>query len=212
MNATATVLPLIRIKPDDSDEILVKQAGQGNGRAFEFLVKKYQHRVLALIGRYVRDSSEAQDVAQETFIRAYKALPKFRGDAQFYTWLYRIAVNTAKNHLVIRGRRLPEVDVDISDAEQFDGGDWLLTHDSPEANTGRDRLELAVRQAIAELPEDLRVALTLRELESKSYEEIAAIMNCPVGTVRSRIFRARDTVSQKIEPHMDGTFREGAGQ
>ena len=212
MNATATVLPLMRINPDDSDELLVKQAGQGNARAFEFLVRKYQHRVLSLIGRYVRDSSEAQDVAQDTFIRAYKALPKFRGDAQFYTWLYRIAVNTAKNHLVSRGRRLPQIDVDISEAEQFDGGDWLRTHDTPEANTGRDRLEQAVRQAIAELPEDLRVALTLRELESKSYEEIAAIMNCPVGTVRSRIFRARDTVSQKIEPHMDGTFREGAGQ
>ena len=124
----------------------------------------------------------------------------------------RIAVNTAKNHLVSKGRRAPEVDIDISDAEQFDSGDLLRTHDSPEANTGRDRLEQAVRQAIAELPEDLRVALTLRELESKSYEDIAAIMGCPVGTVRSRIFRARDTVSKKIEPHMDGTFREGAGQ
>ena len=212
MNATATVLPLMRISPDDPDELLVSQAGQGNARAFEFLVKKYQHRVLALIGRYVRDSHEAQDVAQDAFIRAYRALPKFRGDSQFYTWLYRIAVNTAKNHLVSKGRRAPEVDIDISDAEQFDSGDLLRTHDSPEANTGRDRLEQAVRQAIAELPEDLRVALTLRELESKIYEDIAAIMGCPVGTVRSRIFRARDTVSKKIEPHMDGTFREGAGQ
>lgn len=212
MNATATVLPLMRISPDDPDELLVSQAGQGNARAFEFLVKKYQHRVLALIGRYVRDSHEAQDVAQDAFIRAYRALPKFRGDSQFYTWLYRIAVNTAKNHLVSKGRRAPEVDIDISDAEQFDSGDLLRTHDSPEANAGRDRLEQAVRQAIAELPEDLRVALTLRELESKSYEDIAAIMGCPVGTVRSRIFRARDTVSKKIEPHMDGTFREGAGQ
>lgn len=212
MNATATVVPLMRIQPDDSDELLVSQAGQGNARAFEFLVKKYQHRVLALIGRYVRDHAEAQDVAQDTFLRAYRALPKFRGDSQFYTWLYRIAVNTAKNFLVSKGRRLPEVDVDINDAEQFDGGDWLRSHDTPEANASRDRLEQAVRRAIAELPEDLRVALTLRELESKSYEEIAQIMNCPVGTVRSRIFRARDTVSQKIEPHMDGTFREGAGQ
>ncbi|MGB0965869.1 MAG: RNA polymerase sigma factor RpoE [Litorivicinus sp.] len=212
MNATATVLPLMRINPDDPDEILVSQAGQGNARAFEFLVKKYQHRVLALIGRYVRDHSEAQDVAQDSFIRAYRALPKFRGDSQFYTWLYRIAVNTAKNHLVAKGRRLPEVDVDINDAELFDSGDGLRSHDTPEANTSRDRLEQAVRQAIAELPEDLRVALTLRELESRSYEEIAEIMSCPVGTVRSRIFRARDTVSKKIEPHMDGTFREGAGQ
>ena len=126
--------------------------------------------MLALIGRYVRDSHEAQDVAQDAFIRAYRALPKFRGDSQFYTWLYRIAVNTAKNHLVSKGRRAPEVDIDISDAEQFDSGDLLSNARQPRGNTGRDRLEQAVRQAIAELPEDLRVALTLRELESKSYE------------------------------------------
>lgn len=212
MSETATVIPLMTIKPDDPDHLLVAEAGKGNARAFEFLVKKYQHRVLALIGRYIHDASEAQDVAQDAFIRAYKALPKFRGDAQFYTWLYRIAVNTAKNHLVSQGRRPPNMDVDIGDAEQYDAGDALRVIDTPENNASRDRLERAVRHAIAELPEELRVALTLRELEGKSYDEISAIMNCPVGTVRSRIFRARDFVSQKIEPHMEGTFREGTGQ
>ncbi len=212
MTATATVLPLMKVSPEDPDDVLVSQAGKGNARAFEYLVKKYQHRVLALIGRYIRDSHEAQDVAQDAFVRAFKALPNFRGDAQFYTWLYRIAVNTAKNHLVSRGRRAPTTDIDIADAEQFDSADALRSHDSPEANDRRDRLELAVRKAIAELPEDLRVALTLRELEGKSYDEISAIMACPVGTVRSRIFRARDTVSAKIEPYMEGTFREGQGQ
>ncbi|QGG81322.1 RNA polymerase sigma factor RpoE [Litorivicinus lipolyticus] len=202
----------MKVSPEDPDDVLVSQAGKGNARAFEYLVKKYQHRVLALIGRYIRDSHEAQDVAQDAFVRAFKALPNFRGDAQFYTWLYRIAVNTAKNHLVSRGRRAPTTDIDIADAEQFDSADALRSHDSPEANDRRDRLELAVRKAIAELPEDLRVALTLRELEGKSYDEISAIMACPVGTVRSRIFRARDTVSAKIEPYMEGTFREGQGQ
>jgi len=184
----------------DIDQKLVERVQAGDKRAFDLLVGKYQHKIIGLVSRYVYDHHEAMDIAQEAFIKAYKALPRFRGDSAFYTWLYRIAINTAKNHLVSRGRRPPDVDVDVIDAEYFDGGDELRELENPENSLFRDELQATVKRALDQLPEDLRAALTLREFEGMSYEDIAAVMDCPVGTVRSRIFRAREAIDKEIAP------------
>ncbi len=184
----------------EEDQQLVERVQRGDKRAFDLLVLKYQHKILGLIVRFVRDPHEAQDVAQEAFIKAYRALANFRGDSQFYTWLYRIAINTAKNYLVSRGRRPPESDVSAEDAEFMDGDHGLKDIESPERLMLRDEIEVTVHRAIAALPEDLRTALTLREFDGLSYEDIAAVMQCPVGTVRSRIFRAREAVDKALQP------------
>jgi RNA polymerase sigma-70 factor (ECF subfamily) len=187
------------------DHELVRRVQRGDSAAFDLLVRKYQHRIVGLIGRYVSDWSECQDVAQETFLRAYRALGNFRGDAQFYTWLHRIAVNTAKNHLVSHNRRPPTDDIDIDDAEQFASGMRLRDNDTPERELMRQQLEQTVMRAVEALPEELRVAITLREVDGLSYEEIAKKMDCPIGTVRSRIFRAREAIDQEMRPLMDST-------
>ncbi len=179
---------------------LVKRVQRGDRTAFDVLVTKYQHKILKLIGRYVHDPSEAMDVAQEAFIKAYRAIDNFRGDSAFYTWLYRIAINTAKNYLIAAGRRPPGEDIDARDAEQFEGYSGLKEYDTPEGVTLRDEVEQTVFEAIEELPEDLRTAITLRELEGMSYEEISQAMGCPIGTVRSRIFRAREAIDNKLRP------------
>lgn len=171
--------------------------------AFDLLVRKYQHRIAALIGRYIRDWSECQDVAQDTFIRAYRAIGNFRGDAQFYTWLHRIAVNTAKNHLAAHNRRPPTDDIEIGDAELYDGGARLRDTDTPERELMRQEMELTVMRAVDALPEELRMAITLREVDGLSYEEIAKRMDCPIGTVRSRIFRAREAIDAQLRPLLD---------
>lgn len=183
-----------------ADQLLVERVQAGDKRAFDLLVKKYQHKIIGLISRYIYDQHEALDVAQESFIKAYRALPKFRGDSAFYTWLYRIAINTAKNHLVSRGRRPPDTDVDVMDAQYFDGDSELRDIESPENSLYRDELQDVINRVLDKLPEDLRAALTLRELEGMSYEEIAQVMDCPVGTVRSRIFRAREAIDNEIAP------------
>ena len=185
------------------DRELVQRVQDGDSAAFDLLVRKYQHRIVALIGRYVADWSECQDVAQEAFLRAYRAIGSFRGDAQFYTWLHRIAVNTAKNHLVASNRRPPTGDIDVADAEQFDSGIRLRDNDTPERELMRQEVEQTVLRAVQALPEELREAITLREVEGMSYEEIAEKMDCPIGTVRSRIFRARDAIDQQLRPLMD---------
>ena len=183
-----------------ADHALVQRVQQGDSAAFDLLVRKYQHRVIALIGRYVHDWSECQDVAQEAFLRAYRALDGFRGDAQFYTWLHRIAVNTAKNHLVAAGRRPPTGDIDVADAEQYDSGIRLRDNDTPERELMRQQMEQTVLRAVQALPDELRVAITLREVDGLSYEEIAERMDCPIGTVRSRIFRAREAIDEELRP------------
>ena len=188
-----------------SDQQLVKRVQQGDKRAFDMLVLKYQHKVAALVSRFIHDHAEVQDVTQEAFIKAYRALPNFRGDSQFYTWLYRIAVNTAKNYLVSRSRRPPSSDVAIEDAMYFEGNSRLKDLENPQNKLSTDELMEKVNQSIKKLPEDLRVALTLREYDGMSYEEIADVMACPVGTVRSRIFRARETVEQAIQPLLENT-------
>ncbi len=184
----------------DTDQALVERVQKGDKRAFDLLVLKYQHKIVALIGRYVRDSAEVYDVAQEAFIKAYRALANFRGDSAFYTWLYRIAINTAKNHLVSQSRRPPGSDVEVEDAEYYGGSESLKDIDTPENNLFRDELKAVVDKAIAALPEDLRTAVTLREMDGLSYEEIAEVMECPVGTVRSRIFRAREAIDKAMSP------------
>jgi RNA polymerase sigma-70 factor (ECF subfamily) len=187
-----------------TDQQLVARVQKGDSRAFDMLVLKYQHKILGLISRYVHDSDEVQDVAQEAFIKAYRALPRFRGDSAFYTWLYRIAINTAKNHLVARSRRPPGSDVEISDAEYFEGGSALREIETPETALFGAELKQVVERAIRELPDDLRTAVTLREFDGLSYEDIAEIMDCPVGTVRSRIFRAREAIDKKVREQIDG--------
>ena len=184
----------------DTDQALVERVQKGDKRAFDLLVRKYQHKVVGVISRYISDWSECQDVAQETFIRAYRAIASFRGDSQFYTWMYKIATNTAKNHLVSRGRRPPTDDVAIDDAVQLDGGSQLKDHATPERELLRQEIEQTVFDTVEQLPEDLKTAITLREVDGLSYEEIAETMNCPIGTVRSRIFRARDAIDQKLRP------------
>ena len=187
-----------------TDKQLVARVQKGDSRAFDMLVMKYQHRIMGLISRYVHDADEVQDVAQEAFIKAYKALPRFRGDSQFYTWLYRIAVNTAKNHLVSRSRRPPGSDVEVEDAEHFEGGGALRDIESPENARFGAELKAVVEDAISDLPDDLRAAVTLREFDGLSYEDIAEIMDCPVGTVRSRIFRAREAIDNKVKDQLEG--------
>ncbi|MAY37149.1 MAG: RNA polymerase sigma factor RpoE [Spongiibacteraceae bacterium] len=188
-----------------SDKQLVERVKRGDQRAYDMLVLKYQHKIFGLISRYVKDSDEVQDVAQEAFIKAYRALPKFRGESAFYTWLYRIAINTAKNYLVSRSRRPPSIDVDVGDAEFYDGADGLRDTDNPENVLFGNELKAVVDTAIQALPEDLRTALTLREFDGLSYEDIADVMDCPVGTVRSRIFRAREAVDEKVKAQMGGS-------
>lgn len=188
----------------ETDQQLVARVKKGDQRAFDLLVLKYQHKILGLISRYVHDADEVQDVAQEAFIKAYRALPKFRGDSQFYTWLYRIAVNTAKNHLVSRSRRPPGSDIEVADAEYYEGGGALREIETPENALFGAELKAVVETAIADLPDELRTAVTLREFEGLSYEEIADIMECPVGTVRSRIFRAREAIDLKVKEQMGG--------
>jgi RNA polymerase sigma-70 factor (ECF subfamily) len=182
------------------DQALVERVQRGDKAAFDVLVRKYQHKIASLISRYVRDHSEVQDVAQEAFIKAYRALPRFRGDSAFYTWMYRIAINTAKNYLVARGRRLPSTDIDAQEAEQFEGSVGLKEYATPESMLLRDEVETTIFSAIEQLPEDLRTAITLREIEGMSYDEIALAMECPIGTVRSRIFRAREAIDEKLRP------------
>jgi RNA polymerase sigma-70 factor (ECF subfamily) len=186
------------------DHELVLRAQRGDKRAFGMLVDKYQRKLARLLSRMIRDQTEIEDVVQESFIKAYRALPNFRGDSAFYTWLYRIGINTAKNHLVSLGRR-PTVstDIEIEDAENFDSGDELRTMETPETALMTKEIAQTVNDTVASLPEELRTAITLRELEGLSYEEIATIMNCPIGTVRSRIFRARETISLKLKPLLD---------
>lgn len=187
----------------DSDQQLVERVQKGDKRAFDLLVVKYQHRIASLVSRFVQDADEVQDVTQEAFIKAYRALGNFRGDSQFYTWLYRIAVNTAKNYLVSRNRRPPGSDIEVDDAVFFDSADALRDIDSPEENLMSEQLMAVVNNAIKQLPEDLRAALTLREYDGLSYEEIADVMACPVGTVRSRIFRAREAVDNAMKTVFD---------
>jgi RNA polymerase sigma-70 factor (ECF subfamily) len=183
---------------ETNDSQLVERVQRGDKRAFDILVLKYQHRIAGLISRYVHDSGEAQDVVQESFIKAYRALPRFRGDSEFYTWLYRIAINTAKNYLVSKSRRPPSIDIDV-DAE-FQA-DFAVLKDvaDPESRLATEQLQQVIFHAIESLPEELKTAVTLREIEGMSYEEIAEVMECPVGTVRSRIFRAREAIEKSIE-------------
>jgi len=188
----------------ESDQALVERVQKGDKRAFDLLVRKYQHKVVGVISRYISDWSECQDVAQEAFIRAYRAIGAFRGDSQFYTWVYKIAINTAKNYLVSQGRRPPTDDIGVEDAVQLDGGARLKDRATPEHELLRQEIEQTVFATVEQLPEDLRTAITLREVDGLSYEEIAEAMNCPIGTVRSRIFRARDAIDQKLRPLLEG--------
>lgn len=186
-----------------SDAQLVERVQRGDKRAFDLLVVKYQHKVLKLISRLISNPSEAEDVAQDAFLKAYRALKSFRGDSAFYTWLYRIAINTAKNALVSRGRRAVDFNVDLQDPEQYEVQARLTEGDTPEGMLLTEEIRQTVQHAMQDLPEDLRTAITLRELEGLSYEEIAEAMECPVGTVRSRIFRAREAIDKKLKPLLD---------
>jgi RNA polymerase sigma-70 factor, ECF subfamily len=186
-----------------TDQMLVERVQRGDRIAFDLLVRKYQHKVVKLVGRFVSNTADAEDIAQEAFIKAYRALPAFRGDSAFYTWLYRIAINTAKNAVVSNRRRPLELDVDTQDAEQFERHAQLREGDTPEGLALTEEIRMSVESAIADLPEDLRRAIVLRELDGLSYEEIAAAMDCPVGTVRSRIFRAREAIDKKLNPLLD---------
>jgi RNA polymerase sigma-70 factor (ECF subfamily) len=188
----------------DSDKQLVLRVQKGDKRAFDLLVLKHQHKIMSLVSRYV-DMGEVPDVTQEAFIKAYRALKNFRGDSQFYTWLYRIAVNTAKNYLVTQGRRPPTQDIDVNDAEHYSVAGSLKDIASPESIIARDQLKEVVFEAIEQLPDELRTAIRLRELEGLSYEEIGEVMDCPIGTVRSRIFRARESIDKAMAPLLKNT-------
>lgn len=187
-----------------TDQQLVGRVQQGDKRAFDLLVLKYQHKIFGLVSRYIRDADEIQDVAQEAFIKAFRALPNFRGDSAFYTWLYRIAINTAKNYLVARSRRPPATDIDVDDAGYFEVQSPLKDIESPENSLYGQELKQVVETAIEQLPEDLRTAVTLREFDGLSYEDIAEVMECPVGTVRSRIFRAREAIDKRVRVQIEG--------
>ena len=185
------------------DEDLVLRVQQGDKSAYDLLVIKYQHKIVQLVNRYVKDPSEAQDVAQEAFIKAYRALSSFRGESAFYTWLYRIAINTAKNYLMSRSRRSVDMQIDIQDAEVYENLPQLQGQETPERELLSREIVETIKTAIAKLPEEMRVAIMLREFEGMSYEEIAQAMDCPVGTVRSRIFRAREAIDNKLTPLLD---------
>ena len=186
------------------DQLLVERVQKGDKRAFDLLIQKYQHRIVSLVSRYVSDSSEAQDVSQEAFIKAYRAIGRFRGDSAFYTWLYRIAINTAKNWIVAKNRRPPASDIDAVDAELYGMSSRLKETSTPENEMLREEIERTVYGTIADLPEDLRTAIMLREMDGMSYEEISTTMECPIGTVRSRIFRAREAIDEKLKPLIGG--------
>lgn len=196
-SATATVAAAC-MASEPTDAQLVRRVQKGDKGAFDLLVLKYQHKIVNLVMRYVRDPDQALDISQEAFLKAYRALPRFRGDSAFYTWLYRIAVNTAKNYLAAQRRRPLDVELDLQDPEQFDLHAKLKEVDTPEGVVLSRELHETVERAIESLPDDLRTAIVLRELDGMSYEEIAQTMDCPVGTVRSRIFRARDAIGKKI--------------
>jgi len=185
------------------DETLVQRVQQGDKRAFDLLVGKYQYKIGNLVSRYVYDQAEIEDIVQEAFIKAYRAIARFRGDSAFYTWLYRIAINTAKNYLVSQGRRPPGSDIDVADAETIESGRNLRELATPETNLLSYELAAKVSEALRNLPPDLREAITLRELEGMSYEQIAVAMDCPIGTVRSRIFRAREAIDKDLRPLLD---------
>lgn len=188
----------------DVDQLLVDRVQLGDKKAFGLLVSKYQRKLMRLVSRLVRDQAEAEDVVQEAFIKAYRALPQFRGDSAFYTWLYRIGINTAKNYLVTQGRRMPtSTESDIQEAETFDDGEQLRDINTPESMLATKQIAETVNIAMEALPEELRVAITLREIEGLSYDEIALAMGCPIGTVRSRIFRAREAIADKLRPLLD---------
>jgi RNA polymerase sigma-70 factor (ECF subfamily) len=189
-----------RMSEAQVDQLLVERVQKGDKHAFDLLISKYQHRIVNLVRRYVSDPDEALDVAQESFIKAYRALKNFRGDSAFYTWLYRIAINTAKNWLVAQKRRPPLSDIDAADAEQYDFDSRLKEKGTPENELLKEEIRRTVNDSIAELPEDLRTAIMLREMEGMSYEEIATTMECPIGTVRSRIFRAREAIDSQLRP------------
>lgn len=188
----------------ESDQQLVERVQSGDKRAFDLLVRKYQHKLVSVISRYINDWSECQDVAQESFIRAYRAIGNFRGDSAFYTWIYKIAINTAKNYLVSQNRRPPTDDIAIEDAVLLDGGTRLKDRATPENELLRQEIEQTVFATVEQLPEELKTAITLREVDGLSYEEIAEAMNCPIGTVRSRIFRAREAIDVQLRPLMAG--------
>jgi RNA polymerase sigma-70 factor, ECF subfamily len=185
--------------PEQSDEELVRRVQGGDKKAFDLLVLKYQHKIIQLINRYIRDQHEALDVAQDTFIKAYRALPSFRGESAFYTWIYRIAINTAKNYIATRSRRPSDDDIDVETAEQFESAGSLRDQETPEGILLSEELAGVIQLALDELPVELRAAISLRELDGLSYDEIAEVMNCPVGTVRSRIFRARESIDRKLK-------------
>jgi RNA polymerase sigma-70 factor, ECF subfamily len=186
------------------EQLLVDRAQHGDKKAFELLVVKYQRKLMRLISRLIRDQAEAEDVVQEAFIKAYRALPQFRGDSAFYTWLYRIGINTAKNYLVTQGRRAPtSTEADVEEAETFDDGDQLRDINTPESMLATKQIAETVNLAMEVLPDELRMAITLREIEGLSYEDIAEAMHCPIGTVRSRIFRAREAIAEKLRPLLD---------
>jgi len=194
------------------DQELVVRVQQGDKKAFDLLVLKYQLRVSKLVSRFLRNQSDVPDVVQDAFIKAYRALPNFRGDSAFYTWLYRIAINTAKNHLVAQSRKSPANTIDAQEAEDYGASEWLKEYASPEREALASELEATIHQAMGDLPSDLREAITLREIEGLSYEEIAAVMDCPIGTVRSRIFRAREAIDSKLEPILDDDSRHVSNQ
>lgn len=187
----------------DLDQQLVLRVQQGDKSAFDLLVIKYQHRIVHLVNRYVKDPTEAQDVAQDTFIKAYRALGDFRGESAFYTWLYRIAINTAKNYLLSRSRRHFDYEVEVQDAELVENAAQLKDLDTPDSSLMNEQIVEVIKYAIENLPEEMRIAITLREFEGMSYEEIADAMDCPIGTVRSRIFRAREAIDEKLQPLLD---------
>ena len=185
------------------DAELVQRVQAGDTGAFDVLVQKYQHKVVNLVGRFVSDHAECQDIAQDAFIKAFRAINSFRGDSQFYTWLYRIAANTAKNYLAARARKSPGYTIDVDDAEHFEGESGLKEYANPENLLLTDEIKTAIFSAIERLPEDLKSAITLREIDGLSYEEIAQVMDCPIGTVRSRIFRARDVIDKELRPLLE---------
>ncbi len=186
-----------------TDKQLVERVQHGDKKAFDLLVLKYQQRIINLVSRFVYSPSDAQDIAQEAFIKAYRALPNFRGESAFYTWMYRIAVNTAKNHLAVKSRRPLESAQDIDDVEQIEGNSTLRHQETPEHLLLRDEIQETILNSIEALPEDLKAAITLREVEGLSYEDISSAMDCPIGTVRSRIFRAREAIDKELKPLLE---------